>query len=143
MKTLRFCLLSFGLLLSACSREKEAAVTSEPVAVPAPSGTTNSGSAIVPAKHTAQVARQDLSRSCESICSVADKLGCKRAKACPQNCAAMAATGVCDRELGAFYACLKAQPSEHWECLDDGTAAIREGYCESEQAGFAQCLQSP
>ena len=70
-------------------------------------------------------------------------LGCKRAKGCEQSCAAMASTGVCDRELGAFFQCLKAQPTEHWECLEDGTAAIREGYCESEQAGFAQCLQSP
>lgn len=144
MKALRFCLLSVGgLLLAACSREKEAVVTSEPAAVTAPSVTTNSGSAIVPAKHAAQPARRDPSRSCESICTMADKLGCKRAKACQQSCAAMASTGVCDRELGAFFECLEAQPSEHWECVEDGTAAIREGYCEVEQARFAQCLQSP
>jgi hypothetical protein len=132
---MRFCLLSVVILLpAACSREKDAVPTSDPAAALAPSATTHSGSATTPVKHTATPSRQHLSQSCESVCAVADKLGCKRAKACQQNCAVMATTGVCDRELGAFYECLKTQPSEHWECLEDGTAAIREGYCEGEQA---------
>ena len=53
----------------------------------------------------------------------------------------MANVPLCAAELQKFYGCLAAQPPEHWECVDDGTGAIRQGFCEREQAEFAACLE--
>ena len=133
--------LALVVALPACSRREE------PVANGAPSASTAAPAAhdatVVPAKHIVSALGSGATGSCASICEQAAKLGCKRADACRENCVAMASTGVCEAELGAFYACLKGQPIAHWECLDDGTASIREGYCENEQAAFARCLQQP
>jgi len=132
--------LAHVVALAGCSRDKEQVATPEPSERPA-SAAPHDPTPIVPAKHVVPASGSELVRSCTGICERAAKLGCKRADACQENCVAMASTGLCDAELGAFYTCLKGQPSDHWECLEDGTAAIREGYCENEQATFARCLQ--
>ena len=43
--------------------------------------------------------------------------------------------------MGAFLACLAEQPASHWDC-NDGVAAIKPGYCESQQGNFAYCFES-
>jgi hypothetical protein len=129
--------------LAACSRQTDAVPTREKVVeAGAAIAMKTAPSVVVPAMHATPAASLNLlSRSCQQVCAASEKLHCSRAKACEPNCVAMASAGTCESQIAAFYDCLKTQPSEHWECLEDGSAAIREGYCEQEQAGFAQCVQ--
>jgi hypothetical protein len=78
---------------------------------------------------------------CEKVCEPVRKLGCRRASECVDSCRQMADGEVCRGELMRFYACLGSEPAEHWECMDDGTGAIKEGFCEREQSSFAACLE--
>lgn len=136
--------LSSLLVCVACARGRSAG--------PAPEQSSSVSAAVTPQAPTVPVVAPAVHAStaighgnerqrCEQICRAAISLHCRRAQACESNCVAMASTGVCDRALGAFFDCLKAQPTERWECLEDGTAAIRDGYCDNEQAGVAACLQ--
>jgi len=126
--------------IAACSRQADPVPRRE-AAVDANASINTAPSAVVPALHATQPNNRLLSQTCQQVCAASEKLHCSRAKACEPNCIAMASAGTCDSQLAAFYECLKIQPSEHWECMEDGSAAIREGYCESEQAGFARCVQ--
>src|SRR5688572_13285150 len=76
---------------------------------------------------------------CHQVCAPVRKLNCRRASECVDSCREMVSGKVCQKELLQFYACLSTEPAEHWECLDDGTGAIKEGFCEREQAIFAAC----
>lgn len=78
---------------------------------------------------------------CHELCVASAKLGCKRANGCRSSCLMMVATKSCGRELNIFFECLKSQPLTSWECVEDGSAAIREGFCDKEQGDFAACLQ--
>lgn len=78
---------------------------------------------------------------CDKVCEPVRKLGCRRASECVDSCRQMADEGVCRSELLRFYTCLGSEPAEHWECMDDGTGAIKEGFCEREQESFAACLE--
>jgi hypothetical protein len=133
--TIREALLA--LLCFACAQKESAArqsVATDAVEADKPS--------LISTAHASQAATSgDAARSCERICAASTKLGCRQAQGCQTACLQMASTGACGPGLRAFYDCLETQPSEHWECLEDGTAAIREGYCENEQAQFARCLE--
>lgn len=83
----------------------------------------------------------DIARICRRICDASVSLRCRRADACNVNCTHMAAAEMCHRELMRFYDCLAKHPAQHWECLEDGSGAIKEGFCDKEQASFADCLQ--
>ncbi len=48
---------------------------------------------------------------------------------------------VCGDMVRRFLACLVGQPADHFECDPEGTASIKDGFCEAEQAEFASCLQ--
>ncbi|HKO49963.1 MAG TPA: hypothetical protein VJV79_19665 [Polyangiaceae bacterium] len=78
---------------------------------------------------------------CNQVCEPVRKLRCRRASECVDSCRQMAAGEVCRTQLSQFYACLASEPFEHWECMDDGTGAIKDGFCEREQASFAACLE--
>ncbi|HYO93627.1 MAG TPA: hypothetical protein VER33_03900 [Polyangiaceae bacterium] len=54
----------------------------------------------------------------------------------------MAAHRPCTDPIAATYACLVQQPVASWECAENGVAAIREGFCEGEQARTVACLQA-
>lgn len=131
--------LSLGL---ACTRQDSAPRQESQVSATAEAAATPDKPSLVSAAHASQRATSDdAARSCERICAASAKLGCGQAQGCQTACVQMASTGGCRSELRAFYRCLETEPSEHWECLEDGTAAIREGYCENEQAQFARCLE--
>jgi len=78
---------------------------------------------------------------CDKVCEPVRKLACRRASECADSCRQMAEGSLCRSELLRFYACLASEPAERWECLDDGTGAIKEGFCEREQSSFAACLE--
>lgn len=79
---------------------------------------------------------------CARICAAATQLKCTKSASCVPSCVAMAASApACTAQLSSFFHCLGSQAADHWECLEDGTGAIREGFCEVEQAAFAACLE--
>jgi hypothetical protein len=78
---------------------------------------------------------------CRKACEPVHQLGCKLASECERSCREMLSLPSCQPEISAFFSCLSGHGVERWECLEDGTGAIRDGYCEREQAGFAACLE--
>jgi hypothetical protein len=54
----------------------------------------------------------------------------------------MATLTPCSPSVSAFLACLVNEPLSHWECDEDGVAAIREGFCEHPQAAAFACMKS-
>ena len=54
----------------------------------------------------------------------------------------MAVGTPCSEAFLRFYACLVREPVEHWECSDDGIAAIKEGFCEKEQEAAIGCMEA-
>jgi hypothetical protein len=77
---------------------------------------------------------------CPAICQRVGALGCKNDKGCLDNCRSMsiAAPG-CGAELQAVMACFGREPLAHWECNEEGEAAIKDGYCDAEQGKFVAC----
>lgn len=58
------------------------------------------------------------------------------------NCIAMASVTPCSEALQSLYRCLVDQPLTHWECAEDGVAAIRDGFCDAEQGQAAACMEA-
>lgn len=79
---------------------------------------------------------------CTSICQRSSSLHCAHAENCTPNCLAMAVGTPCSAEFSALYRCLAREPAEHWECADDGVAAVREGFCEKEQEAVVGCMEA-
>ena len=53
----------------------------------------------------------------------------------------MASVAPCTQAFRGLYACLLREPLTHWECGEDRMGAIRDGYCEEEQAAVASCME--
>jgi hypothetical protein len=78
---------------------------------------------------------------CADICSRSHQLKCQHADQCENNCRAMGLLSPCSEAISGLYRCLVQQPLQRWECDDDGVAAIREGYCDSEQGQVVACIE--
>jgi hypothetical protein len=78
---------------------------------------------------------------CEKVCERTRDLRCKDHHGCLANCTMMAAMQPCDEQFAAFYGCLAQETLSHWECSPEGVPAIRDGYCEKEQAAASSCLE--
>jgi hypothetical protein len=37
--------------------------------------------------------------------------------------------------------CFARQPAQNWHCDDEDIAAIKDGFCDSEQQKFLACVQ--
>lgn len=94
-----------------------------------------------PATVTNGLPSAELARLCTSICENSRTLKCKNASECQSNCQGMGSLRPCLQQVAAFYRCLASEPADHWECAEDGVAAIKEGYCNAEQAGAVVCLE--
>jgi hypothetical protein len=125
------------LALAACERKPSQATqgSGQPISAVAPS---TAASTPAPSANAAPAAA--LSERCGQICENSRKLGCKNMRECQSNCVAMGSLRPCVEAVTALYTCLSAQPSERWECAEDGVAAIREGFCESEQERAVACM---
>jgi hypothetical protein len=121
------------------TNEPSATVVEPLAAPPAPSA------AAAPAPRielpTPEAARA-VERSCTSICDRSRALKCARANDCMPDCLAMAVGTPCADEFASLYRCLVKEPDAHWECADDGVAAIREGFCEKEQEKSVSCMEA-
>ena len=80
--------------------------------------------------------------ACREICSRSDALHCVHADECSRNCLAMASLTPCTTEIVAMQRCLTKQPVKNWECAEDGVAAVREGFCDSEQQRAVACMDA-
>lgn len=134
-----------GVLLVACAQKvpketREAAAASSlsraAATRPAPPA---AAAAAEPARVAIPAATQD---ACRSICERSTQLKCKNAGQCAANCVGMAALTPCSDAISTLYSCLVREPLAHWNCAEDGVAAIREGYCDSEQAKAVACMEA-
>lgn len=129
------------LPLAACARK----VPKETSPAPAASSTARVAASaarpapVQPARITIPAAVQD---TCRSICQRSTELKCKNAGQCAANCVGMASLTPCSQPVSAMFSCLLREPLAHWSCAEDGVAAIREGYCDSEQAQAVACMEA-
>jgi hypothetical protein len=129
----------------ACSRTGSASNSSSDTATGvASSGQSDSdGSVSVKPQGSAAtvLAASSIVSTCSEICRRSQELRCKNAHECEPNCRAMAALKPCRESVSALFGCLVRQPLTNWECAEDGVAAIREGFCEAEQARAVGCME--
>lgn len=52
----------------------------------------------------------------------------------------MLSGAACADQLGVALRCFVAQPTASFECGDNGVASVKDGICDSEQAGYVGCL---
>jgi hypothetical protein len=82
-----------------------------------------------------------LKDTCRDICARSQQLKCKSSEQCAPNCIAMAALTPCSPQISALFSCILREPLAHWECAEDGVAAIRKGYCDAEQEQAVTCME--
>jgi hypothetical protein len=106
-------------------------------------GTARSGAAVgVESSPEPGAAPQDTGGVCERICNNAKVLRCSAAAECVPVCELMRNAFVCTGEMEAFARCMAKQPPENWTCTPDGTAVLKDGFCEQEQANSARCAMA-
>jgi hypothetical protein len=77
---------------------------------------------------------------CATICARSTELGCSELRECLEACAELYEMPTCADAAREFLRCLSTEPPEHWECPSEGPAAIKDGYCDEEQAALGLCL---
>lgn len=87
-------------------------------------------------------AAAEVEKTCTNICERSRTLKCANVAECQPNCVAMAVGTPCSDEFMRFYGCLVREPVEHWECSEDGIAAIKEGFCNKEQEAAIGCMEA-
>lgn len=97
-------------------------------------------SAAPPAPAPEPSAKPAGSDPCPELCSRSRELGCSNAERCADGCREMLAEKTCSDSLRLALRCFAAQPAAHWECGDNGMAAVKDGYCSAEQARYVQCI---
>jgi hypothetical protein len=83
----------------------------------------------------------ELTRDCQDICQLSQKLHCSRADDCMSSCVSVGQSP-CAAEMLRLFRCAVYEPPSHWKCADDGMAAIRPGYCDKEQEHTFVCMQN-
>jgi hypothetical protein len=79
--------------------------------------------------------------ACRSVCERSKQLKCAHTDECLTNCMGMATLTPCSAEFSKLFPCWLHEPVEHWECGEDGVGAIRDGYCDKEQAEAVACME--
>jgi len=133
-------------LLATCSRpsatdDKEGSRQAPAAVISAAVARATSPTPSAPAAVDRERAAAELKKTCAAICDHSFSLKCPQAKECAINCLGMATLTPCSAEFAELYSCLVKEPTAHWECGADGVAAIREGYCERQQAVTASCME--
>jgi hypothetical protein len=135
-------ILAFFSLISACSRDKHeepsVAASSQAATAELTPSVSHSPPAAVIDRQTAGAVEQ----SCKGICERSQVLKCAHAEDCMKSCIGMGIGTPCSESFAVLYACLQREPVAHWECGEDGIAAIRDGYCEKEQERAVDCMEA-
>ncbi len=79
---------------------------------------------------------------CVDICELTKPLRCSAQAQCVPDCHEMRSGEHCRAQMDAFLACLVRHPVDRWECVEDGTASIKEGFCDPEQEAYILCVAS-
>jgi hypothetical protein len=132
--------LGFVFLLAGC-RSRPTAGESTP-AVSSSSGSASTPAAPSAAASTAgQPSLAGVADACKSICERSRELKCKNADECLLDCVAAGSQTPCNAEFQVFYGCLREQPSQNWECAEDGVAAIKPPFCDQQQERAVRCME--
>lgn len=78
---------------------------------------------------------------CRKFCAHTESLHCGPPEKCEQGCQQMLDANVCRVHLLKFFSCAEKEPVNHWQCAE-GTPAIKDGWCDAQQAAFAACIQT-
>ena len=81
-------------------------------------------------------------RKCEEICRIPMPLHCSHQEECVSGCESMAMGPICKAEVNRMYDCLLRQPVQNWECDENGVGAIRDPFCDKEQAAAVKCIEA-
>jgi hypothetical protein len=77
---------------------------------------------------------------CADLCARSRELGCAKAGDCPTECREMLSGAACADQLSIALRCFVGQPISSFECGDTGMAAVKDGFCEAEQARYVDCI---
>jgi hypothetical protein len=121
-------LLTWG----ACSTDDSITTTAQVTPVVGAASST-----VTPQVEKAVVDRHHL---CAPICARSTELGCGELRDCQEACAELYEMPTCTDAAREFLRCLSTEPPAHWECPSEGPAAIKDGYCDEEQAALGRCL---
>ena len=47
----------------------------------------------------------------------------------------------CAAEMAAVMSCFGRQPLSSWECSEEGDAAMKDGFCDTQQGQFVRCIE--
>ncbi len=50
--------------------------------------------------------------------------------------------GACANEMRRFVVCAADHPAGDFECDEEGLPSVKAGYCETEQAAAASCVET-
>lgn len=89
----------------------------------------------------ASVAADALIQSCRQICEKTASLSCSAHARCPDACVQSFSVSYCRAEMTKFIECTKSAGVESFECSPDGFAALKDGFCDKEQAQIVRCLE--
>ena len=79
---------------------------------------------------------------CVKTCELrATERRCDHPERCEDACAKLRNATACARELRGFRECFLNEPSDHWECGNDGLPQVRHIYCENQQDAVVGCLE--
>jgi hypothetical protein len=121
-----------------CARESNRRATGD---APAPSVTR--AAPVAKQAHVPPVqVPEAIVNACRRICGRSVELKCTHASECEPNCVATASATPCAAAFSTFYDCLVRQPLQNFQCDEDGVAAVREGFCDNEQAAAVRCMEA-
>lgn len=93
-------------------------------------------------EHRQENSTNDKTRKCEEICRIPAPLHCSHQDECLHGCESMATGPICKAEVNRMYDCLLRQPVQNWECDENGVGAIRDPFCDKEQAAAVKCIEA-
>jgi len=124
-----------GVLAAGCKQKAPpAAETVAPIAAAAPASPPSQP----PPTATAPSGGDD---PCPAICERTRPLKCKRAAACRETCGQMRLVDTCVAEMAAVMTCFGRQPLSSWQCSEEGDAAMKDGFCDTQQGQFVRCIE--
>ncbi|MBN2196519.1 MAG: hypothetical protein JW751_27150 [Polyangiaceae bacterium] len=118
---------------SACAAQTPAPAA---LAAPTPPPATSASRAVADAEATAAPAGD----VCVELCELTKPLHCAAHARCVAECREMRSSEHCRAQMDGFLACLLRHPVDRWECVEDGTASIKEGFCDPEQEAYIVCV---
>lgn len=141
-------LLSTPLVVSACNSTAEATEpkaevveTTEKIDSQQPHPIENESAMVKEKVSPKKNVPDPMADPCETICLRSKELNCKlQGEVCKAACIESRDVPVCFNEMAEVMGCVVKEPVANWECSDEDIAAVKDGYCQTEQERFIRCL---